>query len=289
MQPSASRWSFEQREQLADALREQGATPEEIDDVLPALSRLSEWQSPQPSPADTQRLLARLMPQVPVLSPVRQAIRAHRQRQGTSLSWLLETAHTQVSLFGWAFWLVSALITLLGAGVVLSAPLQPDRGEALLRAIGPFLAYLGTTIAFRGTGARVLEFELVCLPSPLQLAVARLVIVLGYDLGLGLALGLALWAGGTAQMLALLLSWFMPLLLVAGLALLLSLRLSIQTAAALAYGSWLAVLALDTISPLQALPLTSLSDVLLGGIGLALLAIALLRLHINMHRLLPRT
>ncbi len=128
--------------------------------------------------------------------------------------------------------------------------------ELLLRASGPFLAYLGTIIAFRGAAVRALECELVCLPSPVQLALARLVIVLGYDVGLGLALSLALWAGGASQVLALTLSWLMPLLLVAGLALLLSLRLSIQAAASVAYGSWLAVLAIDTTSTLQALPLT---------------------------------
>jgi hypothetical protein len=115
------------------------------------------------------------------------------------------------------------------------------------------------------------------------------VIVLGYDVGLGLVLSLALWAEGAQDVLALMLSWFMPLLLVAGLALLLSLRLSVQAAAALAYGSWLAVLALDTLSPFQALPLTPLSEALVGGLGLALLTLALLRLHTAMHRLLPHT
>ncbi len=121
----------------------------------------------------------------------------------------------------------------------------------------------------------------------MQLALARLVIVLGYDVGLGLALSLALWAGGAAQVLALTLSWLMPLLLVAGLALLLSLRLSIQAAASVAYGSWLAVLAINVTTNLQLLPLTPLSESLLGGIGVALLAIALLRLQPGMHRLLP--
>jgi hypothetical protein len=90
------------------------------------------------------------------------------------------------------------------------------------------------------------------------LAVARLVIVLGYDVGLGLALSL-----------------------------LLSLRLSIQAAASLAYGSWLVFLAISTISPLQALLLAPALIVLPGCIGLALLAIALLRMHTDMHRLLP--
>ena len=278
-----SSWPFERPEQLTDALREQGATPEERADLLPALRRLSEWQAPRPEPADTRRLLARLATELPAPSPVRQAIREHRQR--TSISWLLATARTQVSLFGPAFWLVSALVTLLGAVVVLSNVL-PNQ-EVVLRASGPLLAYLGTIVAFRGRGARTLELELVCLPSPLQLAIARLVIVLGYDVGLGLALSLALWAGGAGQVLALTLAWLMPLLLVAGLALLLSLRLSVQAAASLAYGSWLAVLAIGTTSNLQTFLLAPALSVLPGCIGLALLVIALLRLPTSMHRLLP--
>ena len=288
-----SSWPFERPEQLADALHEQGATPEESADLLPALRRLSEWQAPQPEPADTRRLLARLTMELSALSPVRQAIREHRQHR---ISWLLATARAQVSLFGLGFWLVSALVTLVGAGVV-SSNVLVDAGvassnvlpvqEVILRASGPLLAYLGTIVAFRGREARVLELELVCLPSPLQLALARLVIVLGYDVGLALTLSLALWAGGSGQVLALTLSWFMPLLLVAGLALLLSLRLSMQAAASLAYGSWLAFLAISTISPLQTLLLTPALLVLPGCIGLALLAIALLRLHADMHRMLP--
>src|SRR5712691_7073234 len=279
-----SSWPFERPEQLADLLREQGASPEERADLLPALRRLSEWQAPQPEPADTRRLLARLAPELPALSPVRQAIREHQQ--GARVFWLLATARAQVSLFGLAFWLVSALVTLLGAAVVLSNVL-PNQ-EVVLRASGPLLAYLGTIVAFRGRGVRTLELELVCLPSPLQLAIARLVIVLGYDVGLGLALSLLLWAGGSGQVLELTLSWLMPLLLVAGLALLLSLRLSVQVAASLAYGSWLAVLAIATTSNLQTFLLAPELSVLPGCIGLALLVIALLRIHTNMHRLLPR-
>lgn len=277
-----SSWPFERPEQLAEALREQGATPEECADLLPALHRLSEWEAPRPEPADTRRLLAHLTSALPAFSPVRQAIREHRQHR---ISLLLATARAQVSLFGPGFWLVSALITLLGAAIVLSN-LRLDQ-EMVLRISGPLLAYLGTIIAFRGKGARVLELELVCLPSPLQLAVARLVIVLGYDVGLGLALGLLLWAGGAGHVLALTLSWLMPLLLVAGLALLLSLRLSTQAAASLAYVSWLAFLVISTIPGLQALLLTPALLVLPGCIGLALLFIALLRLHVDMHRLLP--
>src|SRR5258707_3732649 len=275
-----SSWPFERPEQLTDALREQGATPEECADLLPAVRRLSEWQAPQPSPADTRHLLALLVPELPALSPVRQAIREHQQR--TSVAFLLATARAQVSLFGLGFWLVSALVTLVGAVVVLSKVL-PDQ-ELVLRLSGPLLAYLGTIVAFRGRGARVLELELVCLPSALQLAIARLVIVLGYDVSLCLALALVLWAGGTRDVLVLTLSWLMPLLLVAGLALLLTLRLSVQAAASLAYLSWLV---LGIVSPLQSLLFTPELLVLPGCIGLGWLTIALLRLHTGMHRLLP--
>jgi hypothetical protein len=278
-------WPLDDSEHLAEALQEQGATPEEIEDLTPILLRLAEWQAPQAALADTQRLLVQLTPALPAPSPVRQAIREERQRG--SLYWLLSLARTQVSLMSLSFWLVSAFVTLLGALVVLTIPRLEDP-VFYLRAMGPLLAYLGTVSAFRGTQLRVLEFELACLPTPWQLALARLVIVLGYDVGLGLAFCLVLWAGGAGQVLALLISWFMPLLLVAGLALLLSLRLSIQAAAALAYGSWLALLALSATFQFQAPLLTTLAEVILGGLGMALLAFALLRLHSNMHRLLPR-
>lgn len=281
-----SSWPFERPEQLAEMLREQGASPEERADLLPALHRLSEWPMPQPSSSDTRRLLARLMTELPMPSLVRQSIREYRQRRHSSFSLLLATARAQVSLFGLGFWLVSALITLLGVGLVLSK-VFPDQG-VILRASGPLLAYLGTIIAFRGRGARVTELELVCLPSPLQLTIARLVIVLGYDVALGLSLSLALWAGGTGHVLALTLSWLMPLFLVAGLALLLSLRLSVPAAASLAYGIWLAILAIGSVSRLQALLFMPEFLVLLGCIGLVGLSISLLRMHADMHRLLSR-
>jgi hypothetical protein len=283
MSDSRSALPFERPDQMADALREQGATQAESADLLPALLRLGEWQAPRPDPTQTQLLLARLEKELGAVSPVRQAIRENRQRR---IAFLLTTARAQVSLLGLGFWLVSALITALGAVVVLTR-LLPDEA-LLLRASGPLLAYMGIVVAFRGRGVRVLEMELVCLPSPLQLAVARLVIVLGYDVALGLGLSLVFWAGGTGQALLLTLSWLMPLLLVAGLALILSLRLTVQAAASVAYVSWLAVVAITTASNLHTLLLApGLS--LLGCIGLALLSVALLRLHPDMNHLLPQT
>lgn len=285
MHPPQSPDPFERPDDLVEMLREQGASSHEIYDVLPTMRRLAEWQAPQPSAAATQRLLAQMSSTLPAFSPVRQAIRQHWQRRDSGVGVLLATARVQVNLFGLAFWLISALITVVGGVVVLIGKF-PDHG-LLLRASGPFLAYLGTTIAFRGTRAHALECELACPPSSVLLTLARLVIVLGYDVGLALVLSLAFWAGGAAQAWALTLSWFMPLLLVTGIALLLTLRLSVQTAASLAYGCWLAVLAINTISNFQMLPLTPLSDTLLGGVGLVLVAVTLSRLPADIRHLLP--
>lgn len=276
---------FEPPESLENMLCEQGVPPEERAELLPTLHRLFEWQAPQPEPAETQHLLAQLVVTLPAPSSVRQAIREHQRHR---FSGLLAIACAQVSLFGPGFWLVSTLVTLMGA-IVVASKVLPDQ-DMVLRASGPLLAYLGTIVAFRGRETRVLELELACLPSPLQLAVARLVIVLGYDVSLGLALSLALWMSGTQQVLALTLSWLMPLFLVAGFALLLSLRLSIQVAASLAYGIWLAILAISTVSHLQVLLPTPEHSVLLGCIGLAGLSIALLRMRYNnVHNLLPHS
>lgn len=283
MAPPPSPSPFDRSHRLADSLREQGTSPEEAAELLPALLRLDEWRAPEPSPPETQRLIARLTAELPARSEVREAIRDHSRDLGV----LLATAGAQVSLLGISFWLISALITLAGALVVLSR-LLPD--EALvLRIGGPLLAYLGTAAAFRGRDARILELEFTCLPSPVEIVLARLVVVLGYDVALALGLGVLLWAGGSTQILELTLSWLMPLLLVAGLALVLSLRLPLRAGVSLAYTGWLAFLAVTTAgsvpSPISAPVLLGVA----GGVGMGLVAIALARLRAEVHRLVPYT
>ncbi len=160
-----------------------------------------------------------------------------------------------------------------------------------LQALGPLLAFLGISSAFRGAGLRTLESELACPPSPLQLVVARLVVVLGYDVGLGLCLAAGLWRLGDASFWAVTLHWLMPLLLVAGLALLLSLRVSSGLAAGLAYAGWLGALALAaTVAQTDtrisySVPLTL--EIALGAAGCLLLAVAVARFPAALPRLLP--
>jgi hypothetical protein len=293
MMSSPSPWPLDSHEHLNDALREQGATAEEIADWAPVARRLGEWPEQRLSPADTQALLAALAPALPQRSAVRAAVRAHYAHRHGSLAWLLDTARAQVSILRPTFWLASAVVTLLG--IYLELVSRDNASVMLLHAIGPLLAYLGIAASFRGVGLRMFESEVACPSSPLQLIIARLVIVLGYDVALGLCLSLAPWlrADHGVSFLAVTLHWLMPLLLVAGLSLVLSLRLPVAMAAGLAYGSWLAVLALYYSLPYSlmgagALPTVPLGvEIALGLAGLALLMVGALRLPRNVSRLLP--
>ena len=176
---------------------------------------------------------------------VREALREDRQGLWGELYLLLKVVRAQVNLLRPAFWVASALIVFLGCLLVLS---EANLGRALvLQIIGPLLCYLGAASVFRGIGLNVLEFELACPPSPRQITVARMIIVLGYDLILGLVASLILSLQGNEGIMALTLHWVAPLFLVFGLTLLLSLRIPIHYAAMFSYTGWLALLILAMI------------------------------------------
>lgn len=261
------------RDHLRDALRELNATPEEIAAWTPMVQRLAEWPEKRITSADQRHLLSVLeqaMPPSPY-SAVRQAIH-ERLGHRNQLVALLATARAQVSVLRLPFWILSLLIVLTGAIIELST--QNPLAMTWVRALAPLLAYLSVASAFRGIRLHTLEWELACPPSAVQLIVARLVVVLGYDVGLGLLLSLVGWAHGNGSLLLVTLAWLVPLLLVAGLALILSVWLSVLSATALAYSSWLLlVLSTDHFALLASLS----GEVLLGGIGVVLLALAIWR------------
>lgn len=270
---------LESAEQLKRVLREQDLSAEGAEELIPALQRLAEWPAPRPTPDATRRLLARLAVEQPRLSPVRQYMQARRANPGRRLYRLLLIARQQVGILRLSFWVLSALVACLGFLIVLT---NSDQNQiVLLRIGGPLLAYLAALGAFRGIDQGVLEFELACPPSPVQLTLTRLVVVLGYDIGLGLLLSATLTAWSRESFLAITLHWLMPLLLVMGLGLLLTLRLPTLAAASIAYGGWLVLLGASSLaerSGLAGLNLSPGGELALGLAGVALLALALLTL-----------
>ncbi len=287
---SHNRWPLDNSEQLMSTLQEQDATPDEIAELTPVLMRLSEWHAPTPTVLDTRRLLVHLTPHLPTFSPVRAAISARRRSVVKKCCWFIEIASVQASLLRPSFWLLTALIFCLGVLVIFS----PFGGASvfLLRVTSPLIVYFGTVRMFRSSHLHTLEHELVCPPSPQQLILARLSIILGYDTLLGLCTSFLLWSHGGGNFLLLTLHWITPLLLVSGIALLLSLFISVTTAALLTYAVWLGRVMLTTkvfvYEGVTPLPLTSQMELLFALIGLVALFVVVLAQSIHAQRLLAQ-
>jgi len=259
--------------ELSDASDSPELHPDEIRKFESLLRQLDAWQAPTPTAQETAQLVTRLSPLVPAVSPMRRAMSARSKNSKNQLIGLLLVARAQISLLRPSFWLLSASVTLLGLVVILSTNMSKT---FVLLALGPLLCYLATVSVFRGVGLNVLEFELACPPSVRQLTLARLVIVLGYDISLGMLLSVTLSASSQGLVM-LTLHWLAPLLLVAGATLLLSLRMPLTRAASFIYSSWLVILLAAWLfndkSDLTA-TFTATLELLVGVAGLVFLFIA---------------
>ena len=92
------------------------------------------------------KLVERLLPYLPGVSPTRQALRARPNGLFLEFFRLLRLVKTQVSLFQPSFWLASCVIVLLGSLLILGGSiLNPT---FILQVTGPLLSYLGTTVGF---------------------------------------------------------------------------------------------------------------------------------------------
>jgi hypothetical protein len=283
-------WPLDQADHLSQALREQGEVEDQIPELTSELMRLKDWQAPSPSVDETHQLVAQLRPYTPAASPIRWAVQDRRTGPLAEFILLLRLVRTQVSIFQSSFWLASVVIAFLGDMLILSGPvLNPI---FLLQVIGPLLSYLGTATAFRGHGLYMLEFELACPPSPRQLTLARLIIVLCYDIGLGLLLTLSFWSLGDLGFWQITLHWLAPLLFGVGLTLLFSLRIPLHQAAMVSYVGWLAVLVSAMISKNAVQSsisvFSSLTEVAFGLGGLVMMGAMILFLPRAITALLPR-
>ncbi len=272
--------TVDNHDELLETLRELDTTPVELAALLPIVRRMTAWSDPRITPADQERLLAVLGEALPQRSPIRQAVQEHLARR-SHLASLLATVHSQVGVLRLSFWVLSGMLALLGVAIEL-VPAPNGFSLFWLRALAPLLAYLGFASMFRSAGLQTLECELACPPSAFQLIIARLVIVLSYDIALGLMLSLVGWTQGEGSFLVITLHWLVPLLLIAGLALVLSLRLPVPVAVGLPYGGWLVLLVLGA-GHLESI-LSVRGELLLGLAGVALLAFALWRFTYQLPR-----
>lgn len=252
-----------------EGLKDAGLEPDEISWAEAALSLLASVSVPRPTPAETVSLLGTLEGEF-----ARQ--RTPRVRIAQQLIADLGIARAQLQIFPFGFWIASAVVMLVGVGLI-ALGLDPSR-SLILYLVGPLLAYIGMHGAFSSASARVAELELATPISRRQLALARLVLMLGYQVAVGVGLSAVLWLFEGGALLALTSTWLMPLLLASGLTLILSVRMPVYRAAAIVYAVWmLVVLAgwrLHGADVSVGLPI----EAAMGAAGLILMATALILL-----------
>ncbi len=162
---------------------------------------------------------------------------------GRLRAWALwgSVLETQLRLFPPAVRVAALVVLLLGVPLAL---VSPGAASTVLDLAAPALAAVGVLAAFGGTRRASLEVELACAVRPYELLLARLILVVGCDLATALLASLALVLGGGAgAAVHLILTWFGPLLLLAGLNLALSIRWGAVAAAVPTCALWSVVVA----------------------------------------------
>ena len=290
MTSSNNSWPLDDPDHLADAIRQHGTSDNELEELTSALIHLSNWHAPVPAARDTLELVNQLLPYVGTPSHVRRVLQNRSRNRLSEFVMILNLVRTQINILRPSFWLVSAFVVIFGGLLVFGV--ANVNQSFILQVIGPLLSYLGTASIFRGTGLHMLEFELACPPSPRQLTLVRLIVILSYDIGLGLVLTLLLWSYSGLGFWIITLHWLAPLLLGTGLTLLLSLRIPVHQAAAVSYVGWLGILVLTLIS--QAGPYNTIDafsgmiELGFGLTGLAIIGGVIFSLPHKVSNLLPR-
>lgn len=199
---------------LRARLEADAASPEEVAALLPAVRALSQWPAPAATPAATQRLLATL-----------QAAQAPVMPRGWRWLWLI--LRTQVPRVRQELWLGSALVFAVGVLVTLAPNLNPNRVATLpFVLLAPAIAAVGCAFLFGAANDEGLELILALPASPRQVLLARLTLLLAFDLALGLVGSAALAAlRSEVALWPLVLAWLAPMAFLAALAFLLSVLL----------------------------------------------------------------
>ncbi|MCC7358027.1 MAG: hypothetical protein IT317_01020 [Anaerolineales bacterium] len=224
----------DQTDPLRARLEADAASPAEADALLPALRALRQWPAPAVTPAATQQLLASLSA---ASRPVSALPPGHAWR------WPLLLLRSQAPRVRRELWWASALIYALGVLVTLAPSFNLSRVETLpFVLLAPAAAAVGCAFLFGPDNDPALELVLALPASPRLLLLARLTLLLAFDLALGL-IGSAALAALRAEVVLwpLVLAWLAPMAFLATLGFLLSVLLAEPLAGILiSLGLWAA-------------------------------------------------
>jgi hypothetical protein len=249
-----------------EALNDAGLVPAEVHSVIDTLSLIASAGVPVPTPAETASLLGKLERELASYT-------TPRVRIGQQLIADLAIARAQLLIFPLDFWIASAVVMLIGVGLI-ALGLDPSR-SLIFYLVGPLLAYVGMQGAFSSASTRVAELELATPISPRRLVLARLVVMLAYQVAVGVVLSVFLWLSEGGALLALTSTWLMPLLLASGLTLILSARMPVYRAATIVYAVWMLVVLAGWRLHGPDVSVGLPTEAVMGAAGLILMATAL--------------
>ena len=170
-------------EELRAKLIEDTGSLEEAERLMPVVRRLQSWSAPKPGPTATVKLIARLEAELPARNP---------QLLFTDYfsHWSLLLLRAQLRVVRGEIWLASALVMALGLLVTLA--MVSTTGGGLLVLVAPLVAAVGVAFIYGPDVDPALEIELATPVPPRLVLLARLALVLGFNLVMGLAVSVIL-------------------------------------------------------------------------------------------------
>jgi hypothetical protein len=230
---------MDERDPQASDLHGHPAADDELPPELSAIARRYAAQPvPRPTPADTARLVARLLAAEP-------AVALATSGRGRVVP-ALRVARWRLRLLGRWFWVAGVVLMALSA--VLTPALR-ENGALPLILLAPLTAVLSLAHAVRTSSGGLRAVEASCPIGFVEVTTGLVLAIVGFDclLGVMATAGLALlrWA----PFVALVAAWLGPLLLLAGISLPIALRWGAIPATAVGGGPWLALAVAALLQP----------------------------------------
>ena len=186
--------------------------------------------APEPSPAVLAGVWERLEAEPAVGSPAR--------RLPGWLSHVVSLVAGQVPLVRRQLWAASAVVMAVGAVFGMTAH-TADAAAGVVGLLAPAIAAVGLALVYGPEVDPGLELTLATPTSPRSVLLARMTLVLGYDLGLALAANaVVIGARGDVSWWGLISQWLGPMLLLASVALLVSVTVGTAVAVTSALTLW---------------------------------------------------
>jgi len=210
-------------------------------DMSDVFDQLDKYHIEPPSMEDTNQLIQSLKPVfIKENAAIRQGQRFRdvvaNTRQNNAVSIIVQLIGSQTILMSRGFILLT--IALLVMGLLLANFFQSDSPRFLIIA-SPFLGLLTLLYEYRAQIYTVEEMEASCCYSPAQVATARILVVLSYNLMLCTVATVIIGPAYNIVFWNLMLNWLSPLLLMLGVALFTSLKFGITGGCMMAGALWI--------------------------------------------------